>query len=193
MAQSCARVVAAPVVVLAKHKRKILVVPLVALVFAAGLALAPTTIQDVPVLSTLKAEEASAHDMERALGAPYLKRECEWKWKWVAEVSHYVDSNGNLTQPTFTSYDDSQPVFVWSWKWVEECRWVWVDSVVTVAHLHLTETQCEYALLIGSVLLGMFPSTRAAQLAAAVMGLAVGAYHIETRSCETSERIVVLS
>ena len=79
MFQRLSRVVFSPAVVLAKHKKKILAVPLAAVVLATGLALAPTTVQDVPVLSTL-AERASAHDLVRNT-LPFPTRVCEWEWK----------------------------------------------------------------------------------------------------------------
>lgn len=192
MFQRLSRVVFSPAVVLAKHKKKILAVPLAAVVLATGLALAPTTVQDVPVLSTL-AERASAHDLVRNT-LPFPTRVCEWEWEHVQVVTHYVDEFGNGPYPGPGSPfgPPLYPVFAWKQELVRTCHWELGRDQIPIPHDHLTQTQCKWALVVGSVTIGYFSSSGLARFAAAALGLTLGHFSIE-KFCEENEVIVFLN
>ena len=192
MFQRLTRVATASVLVFAKHKKKILAVPLAAVVLATGLALAPTTLPNVPVLSTL-AEKASAHDPVRYT-LPYPTHVCEWNWEHVQVVTHYVDEFGNGPYPGPGSPFGPPlfPVFAWKQELVRTCHWEWVRDPVPIPHHHLTQTQCKWALVVGTVTLGYLATTGLARTAAAALGLSQGQYSID-RFCEEHEVVVFLN
>ncbi len=112
-----------------KRLAKFLVVPLAAVVLATSLAL------DVPGLSSLEAEPASAHPATKQ--APRMKIVCTEEPAYVRVIVGYEDRlNPRTRQPI--------PIYGWRWGTREVCEWVTYYVTVNRKHWHVGDEVCTY-------------------------------------------------
>lgn len=173
--------------------KKLLTVPLAAIILAVSLALAPTTTPDVPVLSNLEAEQASAHDAETTLfhRPSYI---CRHEWQHVQVVTHYVDEFGNGPYPSPGATWGGPPLFpVYAWKQelVRVCNWELVPVTVPNPHVHVSQESCEWGLRIGGVIVAVYGSAAAAARAAGAYAAGTQGTDIDVlKLCETEDIIL---
>ncbi len=140
------------------HTRRIVAAILAAALLSVSFALVPKDVPGVPVLSSLEADPASAHDA-RYPGIPYRAWVCNYEWQHIQVVVGYHD-------PAPVGWE-MHPIYAWKWELVQVCRdeWRWTQGLPRL-HAHLTETQCKWGLRVGGVLLAWYGAAAAAARAA---------------------------
>lgn len=171
--------------------RKILAVPLAAVVIAMSLALAPTA--GVPALLSLEVEEASAHPLTVTLNVPLIPVSvCTLEWNYVYKIVDWETSRYfPNAEPEPRWVVGPWPVYGWRWDQEEVCHTEWRRPTAPNPHYHVPETVCRWLVRAGGFSLGYFPTTRAARAFAAGTGVGAGEIDIQQR-CHTEDIVVYL-
>ena len=171
--------------------KKVLTVPLAAIVLATTLALAPNT-PDLPIISTLEVEPASA-DPGHLPNVVLRERQriCVPAWIYVYKLVDYE---------TWRYFPDAEPeprwvigpwpVYGWRWESVESCSWEWVDVSRPQAHSHISKEICKWLVRAGGFILGVAPTRLAARVIASAAGVSFGEINL-VEKCEIKESIIL--
>ncbi len=143
------------------------------------------------MLSSLDAEEASAHDAYQYIGLPLPRRVCHLDWNYVYKIVDWE---------TWRYFPDAEPeprweigpwpIYGWRWEQFETCEIRWEATRTIRPHHHVTQTQCEWALRVGGVLVALYGSGAAARAAGAAMALTTGTSWDVHEVCKTEDIIV---
>ena len=108
--------------------KKILIIPLAAVMLATLLAVAPTGSSDVPVLSTLQAEPADAHTATKQVTK--WRDVCRWESQRVQVVVGYTNPNTRLPRA------QRGPIYAWKTELVKVCEREYYTVTQNRGHWH---------------------------------------------------------
>jgi hypothetical protein len=140
--------------------KKILIIPLAAVMLATLLAVAPTGSSDVPVLSTLQAEPADAHTATKQVTK--WRNVCRWESQRVQVVVGYTNPNTRLPRA------QRGPIYEWKTELVEVCEREYYTVTQNRGHWHPpSKLICDIASVWVSVAAGGYAAIVTAPPAAA--------------------------
>ncbi len=119
------------------RSRKLVLVPLAAIMVASVLAVAPLSTSGVPVLSALEAEPADAHDPPVTIPVP--RTVCRDVYKNVIVGSYHPLGPSRPAQ------------YIYGYRWVEECGTEYYYVTIVRPHSHGFREECAWMTLAANV------------------------------------------
>ena len=114
--------------------KKILIIPLAAVMLATLLAVTPTGSPDVPVLSILEAEPADAHTATKQVTK--WRTVCRWETRHVQVVVGYTNPNTRLPRV------QRRPIYRWKQELVKVCEREYYTVTENKRHYHISDEVC---------------------------------------------------